>query len=50
MIKAILACEESGGIGLNGEIPWPHIAIDFQWFMNQTKHAILVMGRVTWQD
>ena len=50
MIKAILACEENGGIGLNGAIPWPHIEVDFQWFMNQTKHAILVMGRVTWQD
>ena len=50
MIKSILACDEAGGIGFNGEIPWPHIEIDYQWFMNQTKYGVLVMGRVTWQD
>ena len=46
----MLACDESGGIGLNGNIPWPHIDIDYQWFMNHTRHGVLVMGRVTWQD
>ena len=50
MIKAILACDETGGVGLNGKMPWPHIPIDFQWFMDQTKGHVMVMGRTTWQD
>ena len=50
MIKAILACDEDGGVGLNGKMPWPHIPIDFQWFMDQTKGHVMVMGRTTWQD
>lgn len=50
MIKAILACDEEGGIGLSGKMPWPHIPRDFQWFMDQTKGHVMVMGRTTWQD
>ena len=50
MIKAILACDEAGGVGLNGKMPWPHIQRDFQWFMDQTKDHVMVMGRTTWQD
>ena len=50
MIKAILACDEEGGVGLNGKMPWPHISKDFQWFMEQTKEHVMVMGRTTWQD
>jgi len=50
MIKAILACDEEGGVGLNGQMPWAHIPKDFQWFMDQTKGHVMVMGRTTWQD
>jgi len=50
MIKAILACDEEGGVGRNGQMPWPHIPRDFQWFMDQTKGQVMVMGRTTWQD
>ncbi len=50
MIKAILACDEEGGVGCNGQMPWPHIPRDFQWFMDQTKGQVMVMGRTTWQD
>ncbi len=50
MIKAILACDEEGGVGLNGKMPWAHISRDFQWFMDQTKGHVMVMGRTTWQD
>lgn len=50
MIKAILACDEEGGVGLDGKMPWPHISRDFQWFMDQTHGHVMVMGRTTWQD
>ena len=50
MIKAMLACDVNGGIGLQGCIPWPHIERDFRWFMDHTVDGVLVMGRVTWQD
>ena len=50
MIKAIMACDEQGGVGRQGKLPWPHIERDFQWFMNQTIHGVIVMGRSTWND
>ena len=50
MIRAILACEEQGGVGKNGQLPWPHIPRDFQWFMDQTFGHVIVMGRTTWDD
>ena len=50
MIRAILACDDDGGIGLRGKIPWPHVARDVQWFLDQTEDSVMVMGRVTWED
>ena len=50
MIKAIMACDEQGGVGLNGKLPWPHIPRDYKWFMDQTYGGVLVMGRSTWDD
>ena len=50
MIKAILACDEQGGIGLNGTMPWPHNKQDMQWFKDQTTGHIVVMGSKTWES
>lgn len=50
MIKAILACDEQGGIGKNGKLPWPHIPRDMKWFVDQTFGHVMVMGRRTWDD
>ncbi len=50
MIRAILACDNNGGIGNDGRIPWPHIKRDFEWFMDQTLDSVMVMGRITWMD
>lgn len=50
MIKAILACDEQGGIGLNGTMPWPHNKQDMQWFKDQTTGHIVVMGSKTWKS
>lgn len=50
MIKAMMACDEQGGIGFEGEIPWPHNEKDMAWFEHHTMGSVLVMGRATWDD
>ena len=32
MIKAILACDEEGGVSKKGTIPWPKNTKDLGWF------------------
>ena len=50
MIKAILACDESWGIGKDGGLPWPHNPSDMKWFRATTLHRTIVMGRNTWDS
>lgn len=50
MIKAILACDENGGVGSKGTLPWPHIKRDFQWFKENTVGHVVVMGSTTYLD
>jgi len=50
MIKAIFAVDYWGGMGYNGSLPWPHHSEDLQYFKEQTKGGIVVMGRRTWDD
>ena len=50
MIKAILACDESGGVSKNGTIPWPKNLKDLKWFKKNTSNNIVVMGSKTWDD
>ena len=50
MIKAILACDENGGVGNKGTLPWPHIKRDFQWFKQNTLGHVVVMGSSTYLD
>lgn len=50
MIKAILACDEQGGIAKNGTLPWPKNNTDLMWFKNQTTNHVVVMGSSTWLD
>ena len=50
MIKAILAVDQVGGIGLNGTLPWPHNKEDMKWFQDNTSGHIVLMGRRTWDD
>ncbi len=49
-IKAIFAVDYWGGMGQNGSLPWPHHSEDLQYFKQQTKDQIVVMGRRTWDD
>lgn len=50
MIKAILACDENGGVGNKGTLPWPHVKRDFQWFKDNTLGHVVVMGSATYLD
>jgi dihydrofolate reductase len=50
MIKAIFAVDRDGGIGKGGSLPWPHDKQDMQWFSNNTRNHIVIMGSNTWLD
>lgn len=48
-MKAIMACDPKGGIGLNGQLPWPKIPVDLKRFRMLTDKGVVVMGRKTWE-
>jgi dihydrofolate reductase len=50
MIRAILACDDKGGVSKDGTLPWPHNSTDLQWFKNNTAGHVVVMGSTTWED
>jgi dihydrofolate reductase len=50
MIKAILACDDTGGVSKDGTLPWPNNPKDLAWFKSNTSGHIVVMGSTTWED
>jgi dihydrofolate reductase len=50
MIKAILACDDEGGVSKDGTLPWPNNPKDLAWFKSVTSGHIVVMGSTTWED
>lgn len=50
MIKAILACDDKGGVSKDGTLPWPNNSTDLQWFKSATSGHVVVMGSTTWND
>ena len=50
MIKAILACDDTGGVSKDGTLPWPNNSKDLAWFKSNTSGHIVVMGSTTWED
>mgnify|MGYP003656530971 CR=1 FL=1 len=50
MIKAILACDDNGGVSRNGVMPWPKNTRDLKWFQRITTGQLVIMGRNTWDD
>ena len=50
MIKAILACDEVGGVSKDGTLPWPKNSTDLKWFKENTAGHVVVMGSTTWAD
>jgi dihydrofolate reductase len=49
-IKAILACDDTGGVSKDGTLPWPNNSLDMQWFKNNTSGHVVIMGSTTWND
>lgn len=50
MINCIVAIERNQGIGFKGQMPWPRLAGDMQWFREKTVDQIVIMGRKTWES
>lgn len=50
MICALFAVDDNGGMGANGELPWPHNRDDMMWFKETTEGQVVVMGRKTWES
>lgn len=50
MIKAILACDDRGGVSKDGTLPWPHNSRDLMWFKSNTAGHVVIMGSTTWKD
>jgi len=50
MINAILACDDKGGIGKDGTLPWPKQSEDLAYFKRMTDAQTVVMGSSTWQS
>jgi len=46
VISMIVATGRNNEIGRNNELMW-HLPDDFRWFVKQTKHKTIVMGRNT---
>ena len=42
MIKAILACDNGGGVSKGGTIPWPKNTKDLSWFKKNTTNNVVV--------
>lgn len=49
MIRAIIACDDVGGIGKDGSMPWPRNRRDLAHFKKLTTNSVVVMGRGTWE-
>ena len=49
-LSLIVACGETGQIGLNGGLPWPHLRRDMAHFQRLTQGSAVIMGRKTWES
>jgi dihydrofolate reductase len=49
-MKAIIACDPTGGIGMAGKLPWTKIEGDLPRFKILTQDSVVVMGRNTWDS
>lgn len=46
----VAACGSKQGIGLNGQLPWPHLSADLKHFANLTRGGAVLMGSSTFQS
>jgi len=49
-MKAILAMDSEGGIGLNDGLPWSYNQLDMNNFVEYTNGGTLIMGSRTWNS
>lgn len=49
-IKMIIATGQNNEIGQDGRMPWCHMKEDMQYFKEQTKGDIVIMGRKTYDS
>jgi len=50
MISAILACDDRGGVGKDGGLPWPKCEEDLAYFKRMTEGKTVIMGSSTWHS
>jgi dihydrofolate reductase len=50
VIRVIMACDDSWGIGKDNDLPWPHNPADLKWFKENTVGGVVVMGKATWDS
>lgn len=50
MINCVVAVERSQGIGFQGQMPWPHLKGDMNWFKQLTTNNVIIMGSTTWKS
>jgi dihydrofolate reductase / thymidylate synthase len=46
----IVAMDTSRGIGKDGQLPWPKLEKDMEFFAERTKNCVVIMGRKTWDS
>ena len=49
-MKLVVACDPSGGIGVNGTLPWKTLKKDLERFKSLTINHPVVMGKRTWDS
>ena len=47
-MKLIIACDPSGGIGKDNQLPWAMLEGDLPRFKSLTANQVIVMGKNTW--
>ena len=47
-MKLILACDPTGGIGKDNQLPWSMLEGDLPRFKSLTANQVIVMGKNTW--
>lgn len=50
MINSIVAVDQNSGIGLLGNLPWPHLKNDMLFFKKTTENNFIIMGSTTWKS
>lgn len=50
MINCIVAVDKNQGIGFNGQMPWPHLRGDMQFFKRLTTDQVVIMGSTTFDS